>query len=243
MSAGYKIALTFFNKFITFHEDWPWFIWEGEKEQMKSGYWLLIIIRSLGKVRTLRVERRPLIILGLGGIFFAGSLAFFAHEYFTFLQERSDLMSKMQQLTHRIAAMEKNLPKAVMEKASPRATLPLLTMAGLKVSRRGKRGGFSVSFQLINQNPQNHPVSGTLALVAQNDRQRIPLYRVIPEMPLNKGVPQQPEKGKKFEIERQKFIEAFFDGSSGEVFKTLTIFVYLPDGKLILEKSTAIPER
>jgi hypothetical protein len=201
---------------------------------MKSGYWLLTIIRSWGKVRTLRVQRRPLIILGLGGIFFAGSLAFFAHEYFTFLQERSDLMSKMQQLTHRIAAMEK---------ASPRATLPLLTMAGLKVSRRGKRGGFSVSFQLINQNPQNHPVSGTLALVAQNDRQRIPLYRVIPEMPLNKGVPQQPEKGKKFEIERQKFIEAFFDGSSGEVFKTLTIFVYSPDGKLILEKSTAIPER
>jgi len=210
---------------------------------MKSSYWLLIIIRSWGRVRTLRVEKRPLIILGLGGIFFAGSLAFFAHEYFTFLQERSDLMSRMQQLTHRIAALEKNLQKAVMEKASPKTTLPFMAIAGLKISRRAKRGGFSVSFQLINQNPQNHPVSGTLALVAQNDRLRIPIYRVIPEMHLNKGIPQQPEKGKKFEIEKQKFIEAFFDGSSGETFKTLTLFVYSPEGKIILEKSTAIPEK
>ena len=188
------------------------------------------------------MEKRTLIILGFGGIFFAGSLAFFAHEYFSFLQERGRLMSRVQQLTDQIAALEKNLQKALMGKASSKTTIPSMAIAGLKINRRAKRGGFSVSFQLINQYPQNHPVSGTLALVAQNDRMRIPVYRVIPEMRLNKGLPQEPEKGKKFAVEKQKFIEALFDGSSGEVFKTLTIFVYSQDGKLILEKSTAIPE-
>ena len=78
-------------------------------------------------------------------------------------------------------------------------------------------------------------------MVAQNDRAKNPIYRVIPEMGLYKGVPQEPEKGKNFKIEKQKFIEAFFDGSSGEVLKTLTIFVYSQEGKLIMEKSTSIP--
>ena len=179
------------------------------------------------------MEKRTLFILGLGGIFFAGSLAFFAHEYFSFLQERNHLLSKVQQLTCQIAALEK---------ASSKTTLPSMVISGLKISRREKRGGFSVHFQLINQHPRNHPVSGTLAFVARNDQPGGLVCRVIPEMRLNKGLPQEPEKGKKFLVEKEKFIEALFDGSSREGFKTLTIFVYSQDGRLILEKSTAIPE-
>jgi hypothetical protein len=208
---------------------------------MKSSYWLFIIIRCVGKVRTLRVEKQTLVILGLGGIFFAGSLAFFGYEYFTSLQERSHLMSRVQQLTYRIGVLEKSLEKAGVEKASPKIGLPSMDIAELKISRREKRKGFSVNFQLINQNPLYQPVSGTLVLVARNDQLRNPVYRVIPEMELNKGIPQEPEKGKSFRIEKKKFIEAFFDGSSGEVFKALTIFVFSQEGKLILEKSTSIP--
>ena len=208
---------------------------------MKSSYWLFIIIRSVGKVRTLRVEKRTLMILGLGGFFFAGSLAFFAYEYFTFLQERSHLTSRVQQLTHRIGVLEKSLEKAGMEKASPKIGLPSMAIAELKISRRAKREGFSVSFQLINQNLLYQPVSGTLVLVAGNDQIKKPVYRVIPEMELKKGIPQEPEKGKSFRIEKKKFIEAFFDGSIGEGFKTLTIFVFSQEGKLILENSTSIP--
>jgi hypothetical protein len=208
---------------------------------MKSSYWLFIIMRSVGQVRTLRVEKQTLIILGLGGIFFVGSLAFFAYEYFTFLQERSHLTSRVQHLTHRIDVLEKGSEKAGMEKASPKIGLISMAIAEMKINRREKREGFSVSFHLINQNPRYEPVSGTLVLVARNDQLRNPVYRVIPEMELNKGIPQEPGKGKSFRIEKQKFIEAFFDGSSGEVFKTLTVFVFSQEGKLILEKSTSIP--
>lgn len=209
---------------------------------MKSSYWLFIIMRSIGKVGTLRVEKQTLIILGIGGIFFVGSLAFFAYEYFTLLQDRSHLTRRVQQLTHRIGVLEESLEKAISGKASPKIGLPSMAIAEMKFSRGAKREGFSVSFQLINQNPLHQPVSGTLVLVAQNDQLKNPVYRVIPEMELNKGMPKEPEKGKNFKIEKQKFIEAFFHGSSGEVFKTLTIFVYSQEGKLILEKSTSIPE-
>ena len=68
------------------------------------------------------------------------------------------------------------------------------------------------------------------------------IYRVIPEMRLNKGIPQQPEKGSRFEVKRQKFVEAFFDASSEATFKALTVYVYSADGKLILQKSAEIPE-
>lgn len=209
---------------------------------MKSGDWLFIIMRSLDRVRILRLEKRTLIILTLGGVFLAGALAFFAHEYFTLINERSNLINRVQQLTNQITLLEKSVQKAVWKKNSTKVTLPSLAIEDLKVSRRAKRGGFSVSFQLINQNPQKHPVTGTLAMVAQNETLRNPIYRVVPEMRLNNNIPLEPEKGKKFQVEKQKFIEAFFDGSSGVVFKTLTIFVYSQEGKLILEKSVAIPE-
>jgi hypothetical protein len=200
---------------------------------MKSESWFLIIMHPWNKARTLKVEKRTLIILGLGGIFFAGSLMFFAHEYFSLLLQRDQLISKVQQLHSQVAVLEKSLQKNV---------LPTLTIGGLKISRRTKGEGFSVGFQLINQNPQNHPISGTLALVARSDLPEGPVYRIIPEMRLSKGLPQEPEKGKKFTVEKQKFIEALFDSSCGKDFKTLMIFVYSSDGKLILEKSAAIPE-
>ena len=233
--------MTFSNQFINFQKD-RFYLWgRKDKEQMKSSCWLLIIMRSVGRVQTLQVEKRTLIILGVGGFFFAGSLAFFAYEYFASFGDRSHLTSKVQQLTHRIGALEKNLEKAVMERASPKTGLPSLSINAMKFTRRAKREGFSVSFQLINQNAQDQHVSGTLVLVAQNDRPKNPVYKVIPEMALHKGVPLEPEKGKSFKVEKMKFIEAFFDGSSEEVFKTLNIFVYSQEGKLILEKSTSIP--
>ncbi len=211
---------------------------------MKPGDWLIILMPSSGKVRTLWVEKRTLMILGLGGIFFAGSLAFFGHEYFTFLNERSRLASREQELTQRIDLLEKRLEKAAKgKKTSSKLDLPSLSITGMKFGRRANREGFSVSFQLVNQNPRSHDVSGTLVLVAQNDQPKKPVYQVIPEMELNKGIPQEPEKGKSFRIEKQKFIEAFFDGPSGEVLKTLTIFVYSPEGKLILEKTSSIPAK
>jgi hypothetical protein len=208
---------------------------------MKSAYWLLIIMRSMGKVRTLRVERRTLMILGVGGLFFAGSLAFFGYEYFSFLQARRHLTGKVQELKNRIGVLEKTIEKAAMEKTLLKAGIPPVAIRELKISRRSKRGGFSVAFQLMNQNPLQQAVSGTLVLVAKNDQLRNPVYRAIPEMRLNQGIPQEPEKGKSFRVEKQKFIEALFDASSGETFKLLTVFVYSQEGKLILEKAIDLP--
>ena len=92
----------------------------------------------------------------------------------------------------------KNMP---LQSASPPVSLD-----ELKMVRRGKQKGFAVRFRLINQNQQNGAVSGTLVMVAKNEDLRNPIYRVIPDMPLNKGLPLQPEKGRGFEVKEKIFV-------------------------------------
>ena len=100
-----------------------------------------------------------------------------------------------------------------------------------------------MGFRLINDS-KDGPVSGTLVMVAKNGDGTPPVYQARPEMPLSNGVPQQPQKGKHFEVQDQKFIEAIFDGRNDEeVFKTLTIYIYSPEGKLMLERGASIPEK
>ncbi|MGD0624304.1 MAG: hypothetical protein ABSB32_06245 [Thermodesulfobacteriota bacterium] len=209
---------------------------------MKSDFWLFIIMRSFERVRTLRVEKRTLIILALGGIVFAGGLAFFGYEYFSLLQGRSHLMEEMNRLKNQIFTLDKKYKKVSTEGISPKPISLPIAIEELKVIRQENRDGFSVRFRLVNRNLREVPVSGTLVMVAKNETPRPPIYRVIPEMSLDSGTPQQPEKGIRFEIRRQKFVEAFFDSSSEEIFKTLTVYLYSPERKLILQKSVEIPE-
>jgi len=209
---------------------------------MKSDSWLLIIMRSLKGVRTLRIEKRTVIILTCGAIFFTGALIFFIYEYFSFLEERRQLINQTRQLKNQVSTLEQKLKKGAREVMPSKPTPPLLAIDQLQVTRRANRGGVSVKFRLANKSSQEIPISGTLAMVAKNETLRNPIYRVIPEMTLNKGVPQQPEKGSKFEVRRQKFVEAFFDATPEGIFKTLTIYIFSSDGKIILQTSAEIPE-
>jgi len=208
---------------------------------MKSDFWLFIIMRSFARVRTLRIEKRTLIILAAGGIVFAGGLAFFGYEYFSLQQGQSYLTEELNRLKSQHSALEQKMKKVSVENRPLKPIFLPIAIEELKVIHQESREGFSVRFRLINRNPRDIPVSGTLVMVAKNETPPSPLYRVIPEMSLDRGIPQQPEKGIRFEIRRQKFVEAFFDNSSEEVFSTLTVYLYSPDRKLILQKSVEIP--
>ena len=209
---------------------------------MKSDSWLLIVMRSLKGVKTLRVERRTIIVLICGAIFFSGALIFFAYEYSSLMAERSRLTDEVGQLRTKVSALERKLKKPAAEPRQVKPSPPLLAIDDLQVVRRANRGGVSVRFRLVNKSPQEIPISGTLAMVAKNESSRNPIYRVIPEMRLNKGIPQQPEKGSRFEVRRQKFVEAFFDSSPEGSFKTLTIYIFSSDGHIVSQTSTEIPE-
>jgi len=189
----------------------------------------------------LRIESRTLIILAVGGIVFAGGLAFFGYEYFSLLQGRSHLTEEVNRLKGQLSALDQELKKVSLENRLPKPISLPVAIEELKVIRQENREGFSVRFRLINRNLRDIPVSGTLVMVAKNETPSPPIYRVIPEMVLDKGFPQQPEKGIRFEIRRQKFVEAFFDASSEEVFKTLTVYLFSPERKLILQKAAEIP--
>ena len=209
---------------------------------MKSSSWLFIIMRSLKEVKTLRVEKRTIIVIICGAIFFAGALIFFAYEYSSFLQERGKLTGEIKQLNAKISALEEKLKKTSPETRPAKPSPPPLAIDDLQVVRRENHGGVSVRFRLVNKSPQEFPISGTLVMVAKNESLQNPIYRAIPEMRLNKGVPQQPEKGSRFEVRRQKFVEAFFDSSPEGSFKTLTIYIFSPDGHIVSQTSTDIPE-
>ena len=199
-------------------------------------------MRSFDRVRTLRIEKRTLIILAVGGIVFAGGLAFFGYEYFSLQQGQSYLTEELNRLKSQHSALDQKMKKASVENRPIKPIFLPMAIEELKVIHQESREGFSVRFRLINRNPRDIPVSGTLVMVAKNETPSLPIYRVIPEMKLDKGIPQQPEKGIRFEIRRQKFVEAFFDNSSEEVFSTLTVYLYSPDRKLILQKSVEIPK-
>lgn len=209
---------------------------------MKADSWLLIVMRSLKGVKTLSIERRTIIVLTCGAIFFAGALIFFAYEYSSLLEERSNLTGEIRRLRVRVSSLEEKLKKASAQPRPVKPSPPLLAVDDLQVVRRANRGGFSVRCRLVNKTPQEIPISGTLAMVATNDSLRNPIYRVIPEMRLSKGIPQQPEKGSRFEVRRQKFVEAFFDSTPEGTFKTLTIYIFSSDGHIVSQTSTEIPE-
>ena len=73
---------------------------------MKSDFWLLSIMRSFDRVRTLRIEKRTLIILAAGGIVFAVGLAYFGYQYFSLLQGESHLTDELNRLKSQLSASD-----------------------------------------------------------------------------------------------------------------------------------------
>jgi hypothetical protein len=198
---------------------------------MKSDSWFLIILRSLDPIKTFRVDKRTFLILGIG-ILLVG-----VYQSLTLHQENSRLKNEISQLKTQVSDLNKKLSEAASE------AFPPLKIDELQVIREPKRAGFAARFWLVEGFPHDAPLTGTLAMVAKNEALRPPVYRVIPAgMKLEKGIPQQPEKGKSFEVKGKKFVEAFFDVAPEDVYQTLTVFIFSKEGKLIRQKSAEIPK-
>lgn len=204
---------------------------------MKSDSWFLIILRSLEPIRTFRVDKRTFLILGMGMVLVAGLIAFGVYQYLTLRRENARLKNEVIQWKAQVSGLNKKLSEAASE------IFPPLKIDDLQVIRESRRAGFAARFWLVEGFPQDGPFTGTLAMVAKNEAVRPPVYRVIPaEMKLEKGIPQQPGKGKPFEVKEKIFVEAFFDVAKGEVFQNLTVFIFSKEGKLIQQKSAVIPK-
>ncbi len=204
---------------------------------MRPDSWFLVIHRSLDPIKTFRVGKRTFLVLGVGMILVAALIAFGVYQYVTLHQENARLKSEISQWKVQVSGLNKKLSEVASE------IFPPLKIDDLQVIREPRRAGFAARFWLVEGFPQDGPFTGTLALVAKNEALRPPVYRVIPtEMKLEKGVPQQPGKGKPFEVKEKKFVEAFFDLAEGETFQILTVFVFSKEGRLIQQKSAVIPK-
>lgn len=197
----------------------------------------MIIHRSLDPIKTFRVDKRTFLLLGVGMILVAALVAFGVYQYVTLHQENARLKNEISQWKVQVAGLNKKLSEVASE------IFPLLKIDDLQVIREPKRAGFAARFWLVEGFPQDGPFTGTLAMVAKNEALRPPVYRVIPaEMKLEKGIPQQPGKGKPFEVKEKKFVEAFFDLAEGETLQILTVFIFSKEGRLIQQKSAVIPK-
>jgi len=204
---------------------------------MKSDSWFLINLRSFDPVKSIRLGRRIFLYFAIGGGIFAVLAAFSVYQVLTLQHEKTRLKDEVTQLKARVSGLNQKLSEVAAEAHPP------LKVDELQVIREPKRGGFAGRFWLVQANSQETPYTGTLAMVAKNETLRPPAHRAIPaEMRLERGIPQQPERGKPFEVLGKKFVEAFFDVAPEEVFQTLTVFIFSREGKLILQKSAEIPK-
>ena len=165
-----------------------------------------------------------------------GLLGLGIYKYYYLFLENTHLKSETEQLRLQVSSLQQTLSQVAAEHFPP------LKIDELQVFWPPKGTGFAARFKLVQANAQGAPCSGTLVMVAKNEKLRPPVYRVIPEMPLEKGVPRQPEKGKPFEVKGQRFVEALFDNNPEDVFHTLTVFIFSREGKLLLQKSAEIPK-
>jgi len=203
---------------------------------MKSNSWFLVITRSFDPVKTFRVEKRLFLFLGIGGVLLLGLLGFGVFKYYSLHQENARLTNETQQLSLQVSNLRQTLSQVAAEHFPP------LKIEDLQVYWPPKAAGFVARFKLSQANSQGSPYPGTLVMVAKNEKLRPPVYRVIPEMPLEKGVPRQPEKGKPFEVKGQRFVEALFNTDPEDGFHTLTVFIFSWEGRLILQKTVEIPK-
>ena len=210
---------------------------------MKSDRWFFIILRSADPIRSIRVGNRTLVVLGILVFLFLGAVAWVSHEYYTLRMERGHWLKERSELQSQITSLEKQVKTQYLNTLPAKPPSPPVGIQELKILRRAKGRGISVSFRLVNQFAQDFPVSGTIFMVAKNETVNPPIYRVIPEAELIKGVPQHPEKGKTFEVRKHKFVEAYFDSVEGEKLRKLTIYVFGQNGKLILDHTAEIPEK
>jgi hypothetical protein len=206
---------------------------------MKSKSWQIIVMEAFGEVRHFQVERRTRVIFGLGAIVLVLSLAYFGYGYFTLFSERQDLRRRVAFLQERASSLEQKLGRIPIDK------LPGFTPIQIdhfQVIRTTERGGVSIRFRILNTHPLEELFVGTIVMIAKNESLKPPLYLVKPEMELKKGVPANPEKGIRFEVEHQKIVEALFEGE-GKSFKAVTIFIYSLERKLIVQKTMELPEK
>jgi hypothetical protein len=203
---------------------------------MKSDSWFLVILRSFEPIKTFRVEKRLFLFLGVGGVLLLGLLGLGTFQFYSLHQENARLRNESQELRLQVSILHQTLSQVAAE------NFPPLKIDELQVYGPPKAAGFAARFKLSQTNPQGGPYSGTLVMVAKNEKVRPPVYRVIPEMPLDKGVPREPEKGKPFEVKGQRFVEALFDNNPEDVFHTLTVFIFSREGKLLLQKTAEIPK-
>jgi hypothetical protein len=203
---------------------------------MKSDSWFLIIFRSFDPIKAFRVEKRLFLFLGIGGILLLGLLGLGIYKHYSLSRENTHLRNETRQLRLQVSSLQQTLSQVAAE------DFPPLKIDELQVYWPPKGTGFAARFRLTQSNPKSPPCSGTLVMVAKNEKLRPPAYRVIPDMPLEKGVPRQPEKGKPFEVKGQRFVEALFDNNPEDVFHTLTVFIFSPEGKLLLQKNAEIPK-
>ena len=96
----------------------------------------------------------------------------------------------------------------------------------------------NINYTIINNDESHGVISGYTAVIAQNMDITPPIFKVVPEVGIRNGVPMNWRKGELFSIRYLKHMKFPMEKPKGDaVFREVVIFIYSPEGKLLLRNS------
>jgi hypothetical protein len=101
----------------------------------------------------------------------------------------------------------------------------------------------SVSFRLANTQPGDHPMTGYVHIIAENDKSDPPRFWIYPQQKLVKGLPENFRSGHAFSITRHKLIQGKIQiGSDSPHPLAVKVLIYDQAGTLIQERAFEVPQ-
>jgi hypothetical protein len=115
------------------------------------------------------------------------------------------------------------------------ASSPLLSIRNME--QHLEQGDMRISFDVVNEQDNNEPAVGYIAVVAHGSREGNPWIEVWPPMRLNaSGRPEQYRRGTPFSVQRFRTIQARIP-IADKLFERIELLFYSRQGELILVKS------
>ncbi|RJQ63114.1 MAG: hypothetical protein C4530_03965 [Desulfobacteraceae bacterium] len=100
-----------------------------------------------------------------------------------------------------------------------------------------------IKYKIRNIDPKSNPISGRTFLILKSGKEDPDKWIVLPEAPLESGIPSSIKNGQSFSITRFKTIRFKAPYHGPEPYETATILVFDTNGGLLLEKNFALIDR
>lgn len=147
------------------------------------------------------------------------------------VNKREAIAAPAADLTTNLQTKEKKADRKIGEKIEP------LSLHGFQVKKTKEGDRFVIAFDLVKTNSIGGISQGYIFIVGDYGGR----YSCFPEgIEMKDGSPVDFKKGDRFSIKWQKHMEQTFPLSMDNAIKAVTVFVFSPEGNLLIKKEAAL---